>query len=68
MTSVFVFVFVSVSVFVFVFVKVVFAALEDGISSKDYASPPQGSNGLMSSPERKLMRKGVMTSAGSCST
>ena len=25
---------------------------------------PRGSNGLMSSPERKLMRKGVMTSAG----
>ena len=26
-------------------------------------NPPRGSNGLMSSSERKLMRKGVMTSA-----
>ena len=34
-------------------------------------NPPRGSNGLMSSSERKLMRKGVMTSAGGrtcCST
>ena len=47
-------------VFVFVF------ALGDGIRQGWQRlcnfSPPRGSNGLMSSPERKLMRKGVMTS------